>query len=136
MARSRVTGGTLVLDSQGLSLYFERDRTVLNLVMSARERGAARVISAATLLEAQHPGIKRARREYALSQFAIEPLSVPWAREAAELLSETGLSGHSHALDATVAITALRAERPVALVTSDPGDMNQLCGGRVRIIRV
>lgn len=131
-----MTGGSLVLDSQGLSLYFEKDRIVMNIVTSARERGAARVISGATLLEAQHPGIKRARREYALSQFNIEPLTVPWAREAADLLSEVGLSGHSHALDAMVAITALHAERPVALVTSDPDDMNRLCGDRVRIMRV
>lgn len=136
MARSRVTGGALVLDSQGLSLYFEQDRTVLNMVRSALERGADRVISAATLLEAQHPGIKRARREYVLSQLKIQPLFVAWAREAAQLLADAGLSGHSHALDAMVAVTALHQEPPVVLLTSDPEDMEQLCGDRMRILRV
>jgi predicted nucleic acid-binding protein len=136
MTRGRVTGGTLVLDSQGLSLYFEQDRTVLNMVRSALERGADRVISAATLLEAQHPGVKQARREYILSQLKIQPLLVPWAREAAQLLADAGLSGHSYALDAMVAVTALHQEPPVVVLTSDPGDMGQLCGDRVRIMHV
>ena len=136
MTRGRVTGGTLVLDSQGLSLYFEQDRTVLNMVRSALERGAGRVISAATLLEAQHPGVKRARREYVLSQLKIQPLLVPWAREAAQLLADAGLNGHSHALDAMVAVTALHQEPPVVVLTSDPGDVGQLCGDRVRIMHV
>lgn len=131
-----MTGGSLVLDCQGLSLYFEQDRAVLNLVSSALERGADRVISAVTLLEAQHPGIKRAKREYVLSQLKIQPLLVPWAREAAQLLSGSGLSGHSHALDAVVAVTALHQEPPVVLLTSDPGDMGRLCGDRVRVVRV
>lgn len=136
MARDRVTGGTLVLDCQGLSLYFEQDRTVLSMVRSARERGADRVLSAATLLEAQRPEIEQARREYVLSQFQIQPLLVPWAREAAQLLSDAGLSGHSHALDAMVAVTALHQDPPVVLLTSDPGDMGRLCGDRVRVMRV
>ena len=136
MARGRITGGSLVLDSQGLSLYFEQDRAVLNMVRSALSRGADRVISAATLLEAQNPNVKRARREYVLSQLKIQPLSVPWAREAAQLLSVAGLSGHVHALDAMVATTALHLEPPVVLLTSDPGDMELLCGDRVRIVPV
>jgi predicted nucleic acid-binding protein len=119
-----------------LSFYFEQDRTVLNMVRSALERGAGRVISAATLLEAQHPGVKRARREYVLSQLKIQPLLVPWAREAAQLLADAGLNGHSHALDAMVAVTALHQEPPVVVLTSDPGDVGQLCGDRVRIMHV
>jgi hypothetical protein len=136
VARGRVASGSLVLDSQGLSLYFEQDRAVLNMVRSALERGADRVISAATLLEAQNPGVKRARREYVLSQLKIQPLLIPWAREAAELLEGAGLSGHSHALDAMVALTALHQQPPVVLLTSDPGDMRRLCEDRVHIVHV
>lgn len=136
MARERVTSGSLVLDSQGLSKYFEQDREVLNMVRSALERGADRVISAATLLEAQNPGVKRARREFVLSQLTIAPLSVAWAREAAQLLQDFGLGGHTHALDAMVAVTALHQPPPVVLVTSDPRDMTRLCGDRIRIFRV
>jgi hypothetical protein len=136
VAGDRLTGGSLVLDSQGLSLYFEQDREVLNMVRSALERGAERVISAATLLEAQRQGVKRARREFVLSQLSIQPLTVAWAREAAQLLQDTNLSGHSHALDAMVAVTALHQTPPVVLVTSDPDDMARLCGDRVRVFRV
>lgn len=136
MARGGVSGGSLVLDSQGLSLYFEQDRAVLNLVRSALERGADRVVSAVTILEAQHPSIKRARRDYVLSQLSIQPLTVPWAREAAQLLQDAGLRGHAHALHATVAVTALHQPRPVVLLTSDPADMGRLCGDHVRIVHV
>jgi len=108
----------------------------MNMVRSALERGADRVISAATLLEAQNPGVKRARREFVLSQLTIVPLSVTWAREAAQLLQERSLSGHTHALDAMVAVTALHQPPPVVLVTSDPDDMTRLCGDAVRILRI
>lgn len=136
MARSRVTGGSLVLDSQGLSLYLDQDRAVLNLVRSALERGADRIISAVTLIEAQRPGLKRTRREYVLSQLSVKPLTVPWAREAAQLLEDTGLRGHSHAIDAMVAVTALHQPPPVVMLTSDADDMALLCGNRVRLVAV
>jgi hypothetical protein len=136
VARERVTAGSLVLDSQGLSKYFEQDHDIMNMVRSALERGADRVISAATLLEAQNPSVKRARREFVLSQLTIAPLSVTWAREAAQLLQDRGLSGHAHALDAMVAVTALHQPPPVVLVTSDPNDMTRLCGDRVRVFRM
>jgi hypothetical protein len=136
VARDRVTSGSLVLDSQGLSLYIGQDRSVLNIVRSALERGADRVISAATLLEAQNPAVKRARREFALSHLTIAPLSVEWAREAAQLLEDNALSGHVHAIDAMVAVTALHQPPPVILLTSDPADLGLLCSDRVLIHRV
>jgi hypothetical protein len=136
VARGRVTGGSLILDSQGLSLYIDQDRAVLNLVHSALERGADRIISAATILEAQRPGLKRQRREYVLSQLNIKPLTVAWAKEAVQLLEEVGLRGHSHAIDAMVAVTALHQTPPVVMLTSDVDDMVVLCGDRVRLVAV
>lgn len=129
-------GGTLVLDSQGLSRYLEQDRRVMNLVRSAVERGADRVVSGATLIEAQHSGIKRSRWDYVLSQLRIEPLSVVWSKEAALLLSETGLHGHKYAIDAMVAVTALHQQTPVVMLTSDLDDMEKLCGGRITLLPV
>lgn len=137
MARRGLTsGGTLVLDSQGLSLYIEQDRTVMNIVRSALERGANRVVSGATLIEAQHEGIKSARWNFVLSQVRIEPLSVGWSKEAAQLLRETGLHGHTYAIDAMVAVTALRQPDPVVMLTSDVDDMSRLCGPRVTLVAV
>ncbi|MFD7900070.1 DNA-binding protein [Streptomyces sp. NPDC059568] len=137
MARGRLTGGgSLVLDSQGLSLYLEQDRAVLNLVRSALDRGADRVVSGATLIEAQHGRIKRAHWNYVLSQVRVEPLSVGWSKEAAQLLQETGLHGHKYAIDAMVAVTAMHQPGPVVMLTSDVDDMVKLCGGRVTLVAV
>jgi predicted nucleic acid-binding protein len=136
MARGRVTGGSLVLDSQGLSLYIDQDRAVLNLVRSALERGADRIVSAVTILEAQRPGLKRQRREYVLSQLNVKPLTVAWTKEAVQLLEDIGLRGHSHAIDAMVAVTAIHQAPPVVMLTSDVDDMAILCGGRVRLVAV
>jgi predicted nucleic acid-binding protein len=129
-------GGSLVLDSQGFSLYVDQDRAVLNLVRSALERGADRIINAVTIGEAQRPGLKRQRREYVLSQLNVKPLTVAWAKEAAQLLEDTGLRGHSHAIDAMVAVTALHQTPPVVMLTSDMDDMATLCGDRVRLVAV
>lgn len=137
MARGQLTGGgSLVLDSQGLSLYLEQDRAVMNLVRSALERGADRVVSGATLIEAQHGRIKRARWNYVLSQLRVEPLTVEWSKEAALLLQETGLHGHKYAIDAMVAVTSLNQPGPVVMLTSDVDDMAKLCGGRVALVAV
>jgi predicted nucleic acid-binding protein len=89
-----------------------------------------------TIAEAQRPGLKRQRREYVLSQLNVKPLTVAWAKEAAQLLEDTGLRGHTHAIDAMVAVTALHQAPPVVMLTSDMSDMATLCGDRVRLVAV
>jgi predicted nucleic acid-binding protein len=61
-----------------------------------------------------------------LSRITIVPVTAEIARRAGELLGTTGLSGHSCAIDAVVAATALDLERPVMLLTSDPDDLSRL----------
>lgn len=129
-------GGTLVLDSQGLALYLEQDRAVLNLVRSALDRGANRVISAVTVVEGRHAGIKAAHWDHVLSHLDIKPLSVAWAKQAAQLLHDNGLHGHTHAIDAMVAVTALHQPGPVVLLTSDVPDMAALCGEHITLVHV
>src|SRR5260370_33053961 len=128
VARGRVTGGSLILDSQGLSGYIDQDRAVLNLIRSALERGADRIISAVTLIEAQRPGLKRPRREYVLSQLNVKPLTVSWAKEAAQLLDAVGLHDHAHPIDAMVALTPRHQPPPSVIRTSDVDDITLLCG--------
>jgi hypothetical protein len=130
------SGGTLILDSQGLSLYLEQDRAVLAMVRSALDRGANRVISGATLVEAHHSGIKPARWSFVLSQLDLKPLSVEWSKEAAQLLTLTGLHGHKYAIDAMVAVTAMHQPGPVVMLTSDIDDMMRLCGERVTLVAI
>ncbi|MFB7784970.1 DNA-binding protein [Streptomyces vinaceus] len=137
MARGGLTAegaGTLVLDSQGLSLYLAQDRAVLNLVQVALSRGAHRVVSGVTLLEAHHAKVQEARWNYVLSQLDIRPMTVEWFREATALLGAVGLHGHKYAIDAMVAVTALHQPEPVVMLTSDVDDMSKLCGDRLTYI--
>ena len=54
------------------------------------------------------------------------PVSPELGRRAGELLGATGLPGIRSSVDAVVAATALERERPVVLLTSDPGDLSRL----------
>ena len=126
--------GTFVLDCEGLSRYVAGERAVLELLDNGRKMGFDRVISVATMLEASHGRINRARWNFVLSQLRIEPLTIDLAKEAAELLQSTDLHGHKYAIDAMVAVTAMRQAGPVVLLTSDVDDMYKLCGERVELV--
>ncbi|WP_017595832.1 hypothetical protein [Nocardiopsis potens] len=128
--------GTLVLDSAGLAGYLENDRKVMLLVDAAKRQDRALVISAATIIEAQHGGVRPARMNRVLSRLRVEDLTRDAARAAAALLEEAGLHGHRCAIDAMVAEAALRQRPPVTLLTSDVGDLSRLCGSAVRVIGI
>lgn len=134
--RQRLTAGTLVLDSQGLSLVVDNDATAMAHLKSARHRGADVVVSAITILEAAHPDLKTGRFEWVLSALNKVPPSMDIIRQALALLTRTGLRGHAHAIDAVVAATALRQAPPIVMLTSDPSDMRRLCGDVVEIVSV
>jgi predicted nucleic acid-binding protein len=145
MARGarEIIQGTVVLDSQGLSLLLQEDERMIKRVEKARSENFHVVISAITILEADPAGPARRRRDFVLSRLHIEPIVRERALFAAELLHRTGMRGHKHAIDAIVAATALRQVRPTIVYTSDPGDMTALCAEpdrpkdeRVVVIRV
>ncbi|NVI91170.1 PIN domain-containing protein [Actinomadura sp. BRA 177] len=127
MARRGVaTGGTLVLDSEGLVKLAEghpRPRAHLD---TARARRASVAVSAITLTEVLRGGPRDARIHQVLSRITTLPVTPLLARRAGELLGSSGLSGHRCAIDAVVAVTALEATRPVVLLTSDPDDLGRL----------
>ena len=126
MAGRRVAGGALVLDAEGLSKLAAGDARVRGYLDSARARGARVAVSALTLTEALRGGPRDAAVHRVLARITVVPVTAAIARRAGELLGSTGLSGHRGAVDAVVAATALDAERPVVLLTSDPDDMNRL----------
>lgn len=137
MSRSpAVPGGTLVLDSEGLAKAVLRDRTVTAWLAMGRADDLRVITSAATLVEVVHPRINRPALEWTLSRLVVEPVTEPLARHAAALLSDAGLHGHKHAIDAMLSATALAARAPVTILTSDPDDLTELCGGRVSVIKV
>ncbi len=127
MAGQRVAvGGTVVLDSEGLSKLATGDARVRGYLDIARTRRARVAVSAITLTETLRGGPRDATVHRVLSRITVVPLTALIARRAGELLGATGLSGHRCAIDAVVAATALGLERPVVLLTSDPDDMNRL----------
>jgi predicted nucleic acid-binding protein len=126
----------LVLDSEGLTKSFLRDRRALVWLAKARADDYRVVTSAATLVEVIHPKLDRSAFEWFLSRLVVEPVTERIARQAADLLSSAGLSGHRHAIDAMVCATALDGQPPVTILLSDPRDMRALCGPTVTIITV
>lgn len=125
---------TVVLDSEGLSAWIARDRKVEAKIQVFYERGADHVISANTIVEVMHDKVRLPRLDWILSRVKIEPVTEQSAKAAARLLANTGLHGHKHAIDATVAEMALRQPGPVVMLTSDVDDMSRLCGDEVRLL--
>lgn len=119
-------GGTLVLDSEGVSKLAAGDARTRAYLDSARARRAQVAASAITLTETLRGDPRDATVHRVLSRVTIVPVTAQIARRAGELLGATGLSGHRCAIDAVVAATALGLERPIVLLISDPDDMNRL----------
>jgi len=133
-ARSRLSAGTVVLDSQGLSRWCTADQRVTALIREAQDNDFRVIISALTPTEAFDVRLKNDKLRWYLSRLRIEPVTDEIAFHAIDLLREAGLHGHKYAIDAVVAATALRAMRPVIILTSDADDMGKLCGKLVRIV--
>ena len=129
-------GGTLVLDSEGLSGWLAGNRNIARLLAAAQEEALDVVTSAMTILEASHGKTDGRRLDWALSRVRVEPVTATSARAAARLLAQAGVHGHSHAIDAVVAELASRQQRPVAVLSSDPDDLGRLCDPHVRVVRV
>jgi len=101
------------------------------------------VTAASTLTEVLRGGQRDAPVHRVLRRIEIAPIDEATARKAGELLGRVGLSGHTHALDAIVAVVALARPRPVVLLTSDIDEMTLLTeeprrpgGERVAVVRV
>ncbi|MFE6728057.1 type II toxin-antitoxin system VapC family toxin [Streptomyces californicus] len=128
--------GTLVLDCEGLSQLVRRAPEITEWLTAAEAEDIRVVASSVTLVEARDPRISQARFDYAVSRMNIVPPTEAVARHASKLLAAAGLHGHTYALDAIVAATALTSPAPVTVLTSDPEDLLMLCGPGVRVIKV
>ena len=119
-------GGTLVLDSEGLVKLAAGDSRARAHLETAIARRARVVASAMTLTEVLRGGPRDTAVHRVLSQITLVPVSPELGRRAGELLGATGLPGKRCSVNAVVAATALERERPVMLLTSDPGDLSRL----------
>ena len=133
---SRLSAGTLVLDSESLSKWCAADKRVTAYVREAPDNDFRVVISALTPIEAFNMRSKNNQFRWHVSRLKIEPVSDEISFHAIDLLREAGLHGHKYAIDAVVAATALRAAKPVIILTSDADDMEKLCGKQIRIVAV
>lgn len=144
MAGRRVAvGGTLILDSEGLSKLATGNARVRTYLETAHRRGARVVVSAMTLAEVLRGGARDAPVHRVLSRIVTVPVGPELGRAAGELRGATGMSGHQCAIDSVVAATALVMARPVVLLTSDPDDLSRLAeepgcpkGQRVVVVHV
>jgi predicted nucleic acid-binding protein len=144
VAGQRVAGaGTLVLDSEGVAKLAAGDARTRAYLDSAHARRARVATSAITLTEVLRGSPRDAAVHRVLSRITVLPVTAEIARHAGELLGAAGLSGHRCAIDAVMAATALRLDRPIVLLTSDPDDMNKLVdepgrpkAERINVVRV
>ncbi|KOG21568.1 MULTISPECIES: hypothetical protein [Streptomyces] len=128
--------GTLLLDSEGLSKLYRKDRTVVALVQAAAEEGIRVATSAMTTLEADYERIHPARIKWVLSRIDVHDIAKAVTDEAAALLRAHHLHGHKYAIDAALAVVARNAPQPVTVLTSDPEDLTLLCGPAVEVVKV
>lgn len=89
-----------------------------------------------SIVEIAGQGVDARALDWALSDIEMQPVTGDDAKAAARLLQSAGLSGRSCAIDATIATMALGARRPVLMLTSDPKDMQVLCGDMIELARV
>lgn len=128
--------GTLLLDCEGLSKLYRKDRLVVALVQAAAKDGVRVVTSAMTTLEADYERIHRARVTWVLSRIDVQDVTREVVSEAAALLRSHRLHGHKYAIDAAFAVIARNSPEPSTVLTSDPEDLTLLCGPSVEIVKV
>lgn len=128
--------GTLLLDSEGLSKLYRKDRSVVVRVEVAAEKGVRVATTAMTTLEADYGRIHPARIRWVLSRIDVHDITRSVSDDAARLLREHGLHGHKYAIDAVLAAVAHRVPGPVTVLTSDPEDLTLLCGPAISVIKV
>ncbi|WP_214103412.1 type II toxin-antitoxin system VapC family toxin [Acrocarpospora catenulata] len=135
-ARSKLSAGTVILDSEGLSKWCAADQRVTAIVREAQSNDFRVVVSALTPIEAFDSRVTNDRLRWYLSRLRVEPVTEEVSVHALELLRQNGLHGHKYAIDAVVVATALRSTGPVIILTSDEDDMRKLCGKAVRLVTV
>ena len=126
MSRSSRRFATLLLDSEGLSKLVEKDPVAVHWVTLAQKLDARVLVAWVTLAEALQ-GPRTSATRYTLSRLVLEPHVERDFTTAADLMTTTAMGGHT--VDAVLMAVASRLEKPVLIVTSDPGDLRQLAQG-------
>jgi predicted nucleic acid-binding protein len=112
-----------VLDAGALIAFERGERTMVALVVRARERGRPLLVPAGVVAQVWRDGRRQARLATLLGSAPVEvvPLTDFAARAAGQLL---GVAGAVDVVDASVAWLA--RDRGARVVTSDPDDLRHL----------
>jgi hypothetical protein len=129
-----VTDPAIVLDSEGVSRVVRRDPEMLRWLLGALKSDWEVFVSAATLVEAVDPQDTRAAARWGESRLDLVPVTADTSHTATDLLRAARLHGHTHALDALVAATAVELKRAVTILTSDPGDLERLAHDHPKVL--
>jgi len=125
-----------VLDSEALSLAVRGDRMMIARLDLAARGEAEIVTSPMTLVEAYDARTTEQRWDWVLSRVNVAELGKDEARQARRLLADAGLHGHKYAIDAVLAVVALRQRGQVTVFTSDPEDLERLLPDHVVVKKV
>ncbi|MGW5971720.1 PIN domain-containing protein [Streptomyces sp. NPDC055186] len=123
-----------LLDSEGLSQTVRGATGMKGRLKTAHLSGIRVMTTSMILIEAYDVRTSLPAWHWALSRIHVEPVTEDIAKDAVELLKETGLHGHKYAIDAALAAVALRQPGPVTVFTSDEDDLRKLCGDRVVVM--
>ncbi|MFF2627879.1 hypothetical protein ACFVUN_19190 [Kitasatospora griseola] len=125
-----------VLDSEALSLAVRGDRMMIARLDLAARGEAEIVTSPMTLVEAYDARTTEQRWDWVLSRVNVAALGKDEARQARRLLADAGLHGHKYAIDAVLAVVALRQRGQVTVFTSDPEDLERLLPDHIVVMKV
>jgi predicted nucleic acid-binding protein len=123
------TGGTLILDAEGVTKAAANNQRVLAHLAVALRRQARVIVSTVTLAEVLRGSPCDAPVRRVLNRVSREPVTENLGRAAGALLGATRLP-RTATVDAVVAATALDQPGPVLILTSDPGDLTTLTQAR------
>ncbi|MFD5563806.1 hypothetical protein [Kitasatospora griseola] len=125
-----------VLDSEALSLAVRGDRMMIARLDLAARGEAEIVTSPMTLVEAYDARTTEQRWDWVLSRVNVAALGKDEARQARRLLADAGLHGHKYAIDAVLAVVAMRQRGQVTVFTSDPEDLERLLPDHIVVMKV
>lgn len=123
----------VLLDAEGVSGLIRQDRSTFALMKGLAQTGETVAVSAATLVEGVSPAWATAAVRRAVSGLDVLDVTRAVAFQATALLRGSGRHGHKHAMAAIVCATALLADEPTTIVTSDPDDIRTLVADRPQV---
>lgn len=125
-----------VLDCAALSMAVRGDRRMIAWLDLAARGEADVVASPMTLVEAYNGRTTERRWDWVLSRLQVVGIGKDEARQARRLLADANLHGHKYAIDAVLAVIALKQRGQVTVFTSDVDDLEKLVPDTIVVKKV